>query len=64
MIDNEIIRLIEDAYVYAEFIINNSKELIKESAELLKEQKIIRAEELTHMIQTKYTNVLNLRLNE
>ena len=64
MIDNEIIRLIEDAYKYAEFIILHSKELIEESAELLKEQKMIRAEELIHMIQTKYEHILDLRLNE
>ena len=64
MIDNEIIRLIEDAYGYAEFIIRNSKEFIGESAELLKEQKMIRAEELFHMIETKYKDVLDLKLNE
>jgi cell division protease FtsH len=64
MIDNEIIRLIEDAYGYAEFIIRHSKDFIKESAELLKKQKMIRAEELIHMIQTKYEDVLDLRLNE
>jgi len=64
MIDNEIIRLIEDAYRYAEFIIRNSKELIKESADILKDQKMIRAEELLHMIQTKYEDVLDLRLND
>jgi cell division protease FtsH len=64
MIDNEIIRLIEDAYGYAEFIIRNSKEFIGESAELLKEQKMIRAEELFHMIETKYKDVLDLRINE
>jgi len=64
MIDNEIIRLIEDAYGYAEFIIRHSKEFIRESADILKEQKMIRAEELIHMIQTKYEDVLDLRLNE
>jgi cell division protease FtsH len=64
MIDNEIIRLIEDAYGYAEFIIRNSKEFIKESAELLKEQKMIRAEELIDMIETKYKYVLDLKLDE
>jgi cell division protease FtsH len=64
MIDNEIIRLIEDAYGYAEFIIRNSKEFIKDSAELLKEQKMIRAEELIDMIETKYKYVLDLKLDE
>jgi len=64
MIDNEIIRLIEDAYRYAEFVIRHSKDFIKESADLLKEQKMIRAEELLHMINTKYQDVLDLRLND
>jgi cell division protease FtsH len=64
MIYNEIIRLIEDAYRYAEFIIRHSKDLIKESADLLKEQKMIRAEELVDMINTKYQDVLDLRLND
>jgi len=64
MIDNEIIRLIEDAYGYAEFIIRHSKDLISESADLLKEKKMIRAEELIEMIQTKYEHVLDLRIND
>jgi ATP-dependent Zn protease len=64
MIDNEIIKLIEDAYGYAEFIIRHSQELIKESAELLKDKKMLRAEELNELIQTKYSNVLDLIINE
>ncbi len=64
MIDNEIIRLIEDAYGYAEFIIHNSKEFIRESSEILKEKKIIRAEELIDLIETKYEDVLDLRMSE
>jgi cell division protease FtsH len=64
MIDNEIIRLIEDAYGYAEFIIRHAKDLIKESAELLKEKKMIRAEELIELMKSKYENVFELRVGE
>lgn len=64
MIDNEIVKLIEDAYGYAEFIISNSQGLIKESADLLKEQKNIRAEDLIALMQTKYKNVFDLRMGE
>jgi cell division protease FtsH len=64
MIDNEIIKLIEDAYGYAEFIIRHAQDLIKESAELLKDKKMLRAEELNELIQTKYSNVLDLIINE
>jgi ATP-dependent Zn protease len=64
MIDNEIIKLIEDAYGYAEFIIRHAQDLIKESAELLKDKKMLHAEELNELIQTKYSNVLDLIINE
>lgn len=62
MIDNEIIRLIEDAYGYAEFIIREAEDLIRESAELLKEKKTIRAEELLDLMKTKYANIFDLFL--
>jgi len=64
MIDNEIIRLIEDAYGCAEFIVRNSQEIIKEFAELLKEKKIIRAEELLHIMKTKYDDVIDIIIHD
>ena len=60
LIDDDIMQLIEDAYGFAEFIVKNSKDFIRESADLLKETKILRAEELIHMIETKYTDILDL----
>jgi cell division protease FtsH len=60
LIDDDIMQLIEDAYGFAEFIVKNSKDFIRESADLLKETKILRAEELIHMIETKYTDILHL----
>lgn len=59
-IDNEITKLIDDAYGYAEFIVKNSKPLIQETAELLKETKHITAEELICLINAKYVEVLTL----
>ncbi len=59
-IDNEITKLIDDAYGYAEYIVKNSKPLIKETAELLKETKHITAEELICLINAKYIEVLSL----
>jgi len=54
IIDNEISNLIQDAYRYAEYIVKNSKELIFECAELLKENKLVRAEELIEIINDRY----------
>jgi len=61
IIDDDIMQLIEDAHGCAEFIVKNSKDFIRESADLLKETKILRAEELFHMIETKYTDILDLQ---
>lgn len=64
MIDNEIIKLIEDAYGYAEFIIQEARDLIKESAELLKEKKSVRAEELILLMKTKYMYMFDIIAGE
>jgi cell division protease FtsH len=64
MIDNEIIKLIEDAYGYAEFIIRGARDLIKESAELLKNTKMLHAEELIQLMKSKYPDVIDLRIGE
>jgi cell division protease FtsH len=64
LIDDDIMQLIEDAHGCAEFIIQNSKDFIRESADLLKETKILRAEQLIHIIETKYTDILDLEPSE
>ena len=51
-----------DAYGYAEFIIRNSKELITEGAQLLKENQLLKNEEINQLINTKYKNVKLLKL--
>ena len=62
LIDSEVANLIHDAYGYAEFIIRNSKELITEGAELLKKNQLLKNEEITRLINTKYENVKLLKL--
>lgn len=62
IIDTEVSDLIQDAYGYAEFLVRNSKEFIQEGAELLKQNKIVKAETLIELINTKYKNVLHLKI--
>ena len=61
MIDIEVETLINDAYGYSEFILRNAKALLYESSELLKREKIIKAETLIHLMNTKYPDVLELK---
>ena len=64
IIDNELQTLINDAYKYTEFIITNSQELILEGAEILKKNKILRAETLTELLDKKYSYIHNLKLDK
>jgi cell division protease FtsH len=61
-IDNEVSKLINDAYAYAEFLVRNSKDLVIEGADILKKQKVMKAEELIELMNEKYTTVLNLKI--
>jgi len=62
MIDDEVYRLIHDAYIRSTFIIQNGKALILEGAELLKKNHEITAEELYELIRAKYPELLNLNI--
>ena len=57
MIDNEVSELINDAILYATGILNNKKELVLEGAGLLVEHKILHANTLIEVIETKYPYV-------
>ena len=59
-IDNEISRLIEDAYHYAEIIIQTTRDFVFEGAELLKEKKTINADELIELLNTKYSHLSHM----
>jgi cell division protease FtsH len=63
MIDEEVAKIIHDAYGYSEFVLRNSKEFMHEGAELLKRDKVVKAETLLQLINTKYKNVLSLKYN-
>ena len=64
MIDIEVAGLINDAYGYAEFLIRNSKEFIYEGAEILKKDKLVKAEDLIALMNEKYKSVLSLKLKQ
>jgi len=61
MIDNEVADLIDDANKYATFILKNCKELMLEGAEMLKRDKILKAEQMINLIETKYSNLFDLK---
>jgi cell division protease FtsH len=64
LIDIEVETLINDAYGYSEFILKNAKPFIYEAAELLKREKIIKADTLMDLMKTKYPNVLDLKYTD
>ena len=64
MIDSEVANLLHSAYEYAEFIIRNSKDLIEEGAEILKRDKLLKAETLLNLLNEKYRDVLTMKMNE
>lgn len=63
LIDNEVVNLINNAYKCAEVIIQNSKEFIKETSEILKKDKIIKVNKLDELIQTKYKYLEDLKID-
>jgi ATP-dependent metalloprotease FtsH len=58
MIDTEVIQLINDAYKLSFMIIQHSKDLILETSEILKKDKILKAETLHKIITEKYNYIL------
>ena len=60
IIDNEVFNLLNEAYAYSEIIVQNSKSLIAECAEILKRDKILTAEKLMEIIQEKYLDIFEL----
>jgi cell division protease FtsH len=54
IIDIEVMNLINKAYKHAESILSNSKDLIYETSEMLKKEKILKIDTLTTLIEKKY----------
>jgi ATP-dependent Zn protease len=62
LIDNDVIELINNAYLYAQSIIVKCKELIFETSEILKREKILKADNITELINRKYKDILDLKI--
>jgi ATP-dependent metalloprotease FtsH len=63
LIDNDVIDLINNAYVYAQMIIVKCKDLIFETSEILKREKILKADNITELINSKYKDILDLKID-
>jgi cell division protease FtsH len=63
LIDNEVNKLINNAYNYAEIILSECKELIYETSEILKQDKILKPEKIQALIETKYNYILDLKFD-
>jgi ATP-dependent metalloprotease FtsH len=62
LIDNDVIELINNAYNYAQMLIITCKDLIFETSEILKRDKLLKADELSSLINEKYKDLLNLKM--
>lgn len=60
MIDDQVLTLLNDAYAYAEYFIQNAQDFIRETSEILKRDRIIRADELNRLLTTKYAHILEM----
>ena len=60
-IDNEVLKLINQSYECAQFIITESKELIYETSEILKVDKILKADMINRLIRLKYSHLLEMK---
>jgi cell division protease FtsH len=60
-IDNEVIKLIQDAYRISTFLVTNCKDLIYECAGILKTDRILRSDDILTIINEKYPYILDLR---
>ena len=61
-IDNEVVNVINQAYKCSFVIIQNSKEFIQETSEILKRDKIIKVNSLNELIKTKYKYLEDLKI--
>ena len=62
LIDNEVVNLINEAYKCANIIIQNSKDFIAETSDILKEDKLIKVDKLNELISTKYKYLEDLKI--
>ena len=62
LIDIDVVSLIDAAYKCADVIIQNAKEFIEETSEILKKDKLIKVDKLNELIQTKYKHLEDLKI--
>lgn len=63
MIDKDVIELINNAYTYAEIIIRECKPLISETSEILKKDKLLKADKIEEIINQKYKHILDINFD-
>jgi|UniRef100_A0A6C0DYD3 cell division protease FtsH len=62
MIDTEISELLKQAYIITKHVIEQSKELIMDAAEILKEKRTVLVEEVIELMNTKYSDVFDIEI--
>jgi len=62
LIDNDVIELINNAYKCAHMMIMTCKDLIYETSEILKNDKLLKADALNTIINEKYKDLLDLKM--
>ena len=62
LIDNDVIELINNAYKCANMLILTCKDLIYETSEILKRDKLLKADALNLLINEKYKDLLDLKM--
>jgi cell division protease FtsH len=62
LIDTEVVNLLNAANKCANIIIRNAKDFIHETSEILKRDKIIKVNELNELLETKYKDLLDLKI--
>ena len=61
LIDNDVIELINNAYKCAQMLIITCKDLVYETSEILKREKLLKADALNDLISEKYAELVYLK---
>jgi cell division protease FtsH len=61
LIDNDVINLINKAYNYAEIVLLECKDLLEETAEILKKDKIMKEDRIVDLIKEKYNYIWEIK---
>jgi ATP-dependent Zn protease len=63
-IDEQVLYFIHDAYHMSDYILRHCKPMMAECAEILKKKKVLKRDELFHIIWTKYPELMELYQGE